>query len=176
MGGTIGIVLALQRPDIVSNLIIAEGNITPGGGIGTSRIASYSKSEYIHEVYPTSLKEIRQAAIDGNTGAAFMLGAQGTADPAAVYRSAVALVELESSFKERFLRLSIPCTFIYGEHSFPTNTGEVRADAPDPKELEQHGVHIGVVPNAGHGMMLDNVHGFVDVLKTALEPSISGRE
>lgn len=174
MGGTVGIVLAMLRPDLVSNLIVCEGNVTPGGGAGTSRIASFSKSEYVGKVHPVSLQEMRQAAIEGNTMAAFMGGAWGTADPAAVYGSSVALVELEASFKEKFLQLPIPRTFVYGEKSLPENTGKVLADAPDPKELEQHGIHIGVVPNAGHGMMLDNLEGFVDVLKVALDTSNTG--
>ncbi len=32
MGGTVAIILAISRPDLVSKLIVGEGNIVPGGG------------------------------------------------------------------------------------------------------------------------------------------------
>ena len=32
MGGTVAIMLAISRPDLVSKLIVGEGNIVPGGG------------------------------------------------------------------------------------------------------------------------------------------------
>jgi pimeloyl-ACP methyl ester carboxylesterase len=169
MGGTVGIMLAIQRPDLVSNLIVGEGNINPGGGMYSRRIASYSKSEYINEVHAAFLEERRQDAISGDTMAASIGGIWGTADPAGVYGNSLALVELEPSFKERFLQLPIPRTYIYGEKSLPENSGEVRADAPDPKELEAPGIHIAVVPNAGHSMMRDNLSGYVDILQIALE-------
>lgn len=168
LGGTVGIMLALLRPDLVSNLIVGEGNVTPGGGDASRRIAACSKSEYVNKAHGAFLEEMRHAAIGGDTLAAFIGGAWGIADPASIHGSSVALVNLESSFKERFLKLSIPCTFVYGESSLPENTGKVQADAPDPTELGQHGIHIGVVPNAGHFLMLDNLQGFVNVLETAL--------
>ena len=171
MGGTIGIVLAMLRPDLVSNLVVAEANVTPGGGAGTSRIASFSQSEYVAKVFPESLDAMRRAAVAGNSVSAWFGGAWCSADPAAVYGSSVALVELDPSFKERFFQLPIPRTFVYGEKTLPENTGKVLADAPDPRELEQHGVHVAVVPDAGHMMMLDNLNGFVDALKGALTTS-----
>jgi pimeloyl-ACP methyl ester carboxylesterase len=60
-------------------------------------------------------------------------------------------------------------TFIYGERSLPKRPEDATADAPDPRELQAHGVAVGVVPNAGHGLMLDNLDGFVDVLRQAIE-------
>ena len=168
MGGTVGIMLAALRPDLISRLIVAEGNITPGGGAATSRIASYSEDEYVNEGHQAFLEELRQAEMEGNPTAALIRGAWSLADPSGLYRSSIALVELEPSFKDKFLQMLIDRTFIYGEESLPENTGSIQADAPDPKELEQYGIRVGVVPNAGHVMMLDNLHGFVDVLKRAL--------
>ena len=66
MGGTIAILLALSRPDLISNLIIGEGNLTPGGGAATRSIASHSKNEYVDEVFPRFRAERFQAAIDGD--------------------------------------------------------------------------------------------------------------
>jgi pimeloyl-ACP methyl ester carboxylesterase len=39
MGGSVAITLAALRPDLVSRLIIAEGNLDPGGGMVSTRIA-----------------------------------------------------------------------------------------------------------------------------------------
>lgn len=173
MGGTVGIELGILRPDLVSNLIVAEGNVTPGGGAASSRIASFSKSEYVREVFPESLDSIRQAAVEGSSVSAWMGGAWCSADPAAVYDSSVALVELEPSFKENYFQLPMPRTFVYGEKTFPENTGKILADAPDPRELEERGIRVAIVPDAGHVMMLDNLNGFLDTLKKALATSDS---
>lgn len=168
MGGTVGIVLALKRPDLVSNLIVSEANVTPGGGVTTRHIASFSKAEYVEKVFPASLEEWHQAAIEGDAKAKFLAGAWGTVDPVGLYENSVALVGLERSFKEQYLQLPIRCTFVYGERTLPESFGDIRADAPDPKELEEHGIQIGIVPNTGHGLMLDNLDGFVKVLRKSI--------
>jgi pimeloyl-ACP methyl ester carboxylesterase len=169
MGGTVAIMLALSRPDLVSKLIIGEGNVTPGGGVATRHIASYSKSEYVKEEFARSREERFQAAIEGDEGAIRLSGLWSTVNAAGLHGNSKALVELNPSIKELFLKLSIPRTFIYGERSLPANTGEVSPDAPEPSELEARGIQIGVVPNAGHAQMFENLDGFVDVLTKAIE-------
>jgi len=169
MGGTIAILLALSRPDLVSNLIIGEGNITPGGGAATRSIASHSKNEYVEDVFPRSRAERFQAAIDGDVMAIRISGLWSTVNAAGLHGNSKALVELDPSIKEQFLKLTIPCTFVYGEKSLPENTGEVGPDAPEPSELEAHGIKIGVVPNAGHAQMFENLDGFVNALTNALK-------
>ena len=169
MGGTVGIMLAILRPDLVSKLIAAEANISPGGGAATRRIASYSEIEYMNEGHQTYLEEFRKAERQGNALAAFIHTAWSKADPAGLYKSSVALVELDSTFKEQFQNLLIPRTFIYGEESFPKDRDKVQPDAPHPQELEGFGVQIAMVPHAGHAMMFDNLPGFVRVLKQAIQ-------
>ncbi len=171
MGGTVGIMLAILRPDLVSKLIVAEANISPGGGEATRRIASYSETEYVHETHQALLEEVRKAEKEGDTTAAFINAAWSNADPSALYRSSVALVELDATFKDQFQKLSIPRTFIYGEESLPKDRNQVQPDAPDPDELEGFDIRISIVPNAGHAMMFDNLHGFVTVLKRAIQGS-----
>ncbi len=51
MGGTVGIMLALSRPDLVSNLIVGEGNVTSGGGAATRRIASHGETKYVRRYF-----------------------------------------------------------------------------------------------------------------------------
>jgi pimeloyl-ACP methyl ester carboxylesterase len=169
MGGTIAIMLALSRPDLVSKLVVGEGNITPGGGEATRNIASFSKTEYVEQVFPRSRKEWFQAAIEGDTMGTLISGVWSTANAAGLHGNSKALVEIDPTVKEQFFELPIPCTFIYGEKSLPENSGEVGADAPEPSELEAHGIHIGVVPNAGHLQMFENLDGFVDALVKSIK-------
>jgi pimeloyl-ACP methyl ester carboxylesterase len=176
MGGTVGIMLAILRPDLVSQLIVAEANVSPGGGEATRRIASCSESEYVNEAHQALLEELTAAEKEGNVIAASMNSAWSKADPSGLYKSSVALVELDATLKDRFQKLSIPRTFIYGERSLPEDRNQVRPDAPDPDELREHDIQIAFVPDAGHAMMLDNPHGFVHVLRQAIQsPDADGR-
>ena len=168
MGGTVGIMLALIRPELVANLIVGEGNIDPGGGSGSSYIASFSKNEYVTIVHDEILARFRSDAVKGDSKAAYFCGALGCADPAGVHGNSVALVELEPEFKNQFFQLPIPRTFVYGKTSLPKNK-VYKADVPNPKELEQHGIQTAVLKNAGHGLMNDNLEGFVDILLKALK-------
>jgi pimeloyl-ACP methyl ester carboxylesterase len=43
MGGSVAITLAALRPDLVSRLIIAEGNLDPGGGFVSTGIAEQTE-------------------------------------------------------------------------------------------------------------------------------------
>jgi pimeloyl-ACP methyl ester carboxylesterase len=176
MGGTVGILLALLRPDLVSNLIVAEANLSPGGGVATKRIASYSEIEYLNEAHQILLEEVREAEKQGDTDAAFINAAWSKADPAGLYKSSMALVELDPTFKAQFLELPIPRTFIYGAESLPKDRNEVGPDAPDPDELEAFDVQIAIVPNAGHAMMFDNLDGFVKVLMQGIQTSNTGKQ
>jgi pimeloyl-ACP methyl ester carboxylesterase len=169
MGGTVGIMLALLRPDLVSNLIVGEGNVTSGGGVATRKIAANDKDKFVGEVYPALKKERHEAAIEGDVMSNRLNNLWATVDPAGLYGNSKALVEVSDELKDQFFQLSMPRTFIYGEKTLPEKAGDAGQDAPDPKELEAHGIQIGVVPNAGHGQMFDNLDGFVDVLTTALK-------
>jgi len=168
MGGTVAIMLAILHRDLVSKLIVAEANVSPGGGEATRRIASYSEIEYVNEAHQIFLEEVKKAEKEGDVTAAFINAAWSKADPSGLYQSSVALVELDETFKEQFQGLSIPRTFIYGEDSLPKDRNKVKPDAPDPDEMQGFGVQIAIVPNAGHAMMFDNLPGFVNILKQAI--------
>jgi len=169
MGGTVAIMLALYRPDLVSNLIVGEGNVTPGGGAATRNIASHTLVEYVREIFPQTRKDLFQAATDGDSIASLLSGMWLTASASSLHGNSRSLVNLDPSLKAKFFNLSIPRTFTYGEKSLPENSGEVGPDAPEPSELKSHGINIGVVPNAGHVQMLENLDGFVSVLIQAMK-------
>jgi pimeloyl-ACP methyl ester carboxylesterase len=168
MGGTVAIEMAFQRPDLVANLVVGEPNLGPGGGVGTRSIASVSREKYVGEQYPEEIAQWRIGAVAGDPLARLMLSLWGHADPTGLHGNSTSLVNLDDSFKDRFLNLQLRRTFIYGEQNFPKRAQDVTADLPHPDELREHGVTIGVVPEAGHLLMLDNLDGFVDNLKLAI--------
>jgi pimeloyl-ACP methyl ester carboxylesterase len=58
-----------------------------------------------------------------------------------------------------FVAMSIPRTFIKGDHGEPLL---------DEEGLEAAGVRVVTIPNAGHMMMFDNPGAFVDALVDGL--------
>lgn len=167
MGGTLGIALALRRPDLVARLIVAEANLTPGGGVATRRIAATGVDAFVADAFPAMLARFRGGAAEGDARAAFFLGAWSTADPRALHANAAMLVGLPESFAEAFLALPIPRTFLYGERSHPRATGQTTPDAPDPGWLEAHRVVTSTVPGCGHDLPLENPDGFARALVAA---------
>lgn len=168
MGGTVAIYLALQRPDLVSNLFVCEGNITTGGGVGTRYFTSVPENEFVDEFFPDLLAKWRKGGLEGDNMALWRCGSWEGADFVGIYKNSAALVNLDPDFKQKFFALPMKRTFVYGEDSLPENTGEVTADAPDPDELRENGVSVGVVPGVGHPMMIIDPDGFVEVLQAAL--------
>jgi len=153
---------------LVSNLIVGEGNIVPGGGVASRKITSHGKTEFIEEIFPASQKERFQAAVEGDPLADRLNNLWATVDPVGLYGNCKALVEIDDALQEKFFKLPIPRTYIYGEKSLPENAGDIGSDVPNPDDLRAHGIQVGIVPNAGHGQMFDNLNGFVDVLTAAL--------
>jgi len=164
MGGTVAIKLALARPDLVSNLIVGEGNVTPGGGGLASQIVTHDETEFVNEEHPRMLAELHDKARDGDVIGVRRSNVWKHSSALGLYRNARALVNVEETLMNEFLTMPIPRTFIYGEKSVPSNAEEVGADTPFPNELHAHGVKTEIVPNAGHGQMFDNLDGFVDIL------------
>ncbi len=168
MGGSVAIALALRRPDLVSSLVVGEANLTPGGGAATRRIAATEVGDFVARAFPALLAAQREAARGGDARAAFIAGAWAQADPRALHANACALVGLPDDFAERFLSLTLPRTFLYGETSHPGATGAATPDAPDPAWLAARGVATAIVPGCGHDLMLANPDGFATALAPAL--------
>lgn len=169
MGGTVGIYLTLQRPDLVNKLVIAEGNLAPGGGPGTRYIASFSEDEYVQTIHPQYMANMHQKAREGDAGAAMVAGAWEASDPYGIYRQSRSLVDLPDDFMSQVFSIDIPVTFIYGDANLPENNdGKVFPDSPETETLTSQGIHVGIVENSGHMMMVDNLDGFAQVIADAL--------
>jgi pimeloyl-ACP methyl ester carboxylesterase len=168
MGGTVGLCLALQKPELVKRLIMAESNIEAGGGLGTRYIAKFSEKVFAEEEFPKMLRQMHTKSLQQDPDAAFSVAMWSTADPVGLHRGALALVNLDETIKEKWFKMDIPRSFIIGEKSLPNVLGERLPDAPYPEELTIHGIRVPIIPNSGHLMMIDNPDGFAEAVVEAL--------
>ena len=168
MGGSVGIALAMARPDLVSKLIVCEGNLSPGGGVASRVIAAQDAAEFVASGFAARMADMEQAAREGSAFATFLCGARTGADPRGVHGNARALVELPADFEARFLALPVERHFVYGEETFPKTAGEATADAPDPGRLGRNGVGVHVVPGVGHGLMIEDPAAAAQILTPLL--------
>lgn len=168
MGGTVAIYLALARADLVSHLIACEANLAPGGGAATRVFAARDETEFAERYFPELLRDNREKAKTGDTAAGYLTAGWQNSDPRGIHRSSVALVDLPDDFRDRYLALPMRKTFVYGEASLPDNTGGPAPDTPDPAFLQEHGVDIVIIPDAGHAMMADNPDAFAAALARAI--------
>ncbi|MFF0479058.1 alpha/beta fold hydrolase [Streptomyces sp. NPDC004284] len=151
MGGAVAIHLAAARPDLVARLVVAEPNLYAGGGAFSSPVAAQDEDAFVAEGFARML-----AGTDRPDYAARLR----LADPRAVHRSAVALVEGSVPAPGDLLAgLPAPRTFLVGELSLP--------DA-DAEKAAASGIPVIEVPGAGHNLMLDNPDGFATALALAL--------
>lgn len=166
MGGSIAIALAHTRPALVARLIVAEPNLDPGRGNLSAHIARRSEREFVERGYRMLVRGMQQQASRGDTGADIFLRTVLQASPVALHRAAVSLrAERTPTFREQFLRASMPRTFIAGEHS-----RNVAAD-----ELVSFGIEYVEIPGAGHVMMDDDPDAFARAVVRGAEHAGSDR-
>jgi pimeloyl-ACP methyl ester carboxylesterase len=158
MGGTVGIRLALDRPDFVGRLLVAEGNLIPGGGMASRRIVSEDLASFAATGLAALLEEMRQA------GLTRLAEGWAMADPSGIWGNAHGLVHLDPGFRDDYLALAIPRTFVIGEKNLASGP---TPDAPEPSALEAAGVRVIIIPGAGHAMMLDNPPAFAEAVAEA---------
>lgn len=155
MGGSIAILLADARPELVSHLVVAEGSLDPGAGFVSSRIVAVSEDIFVASKYDTFCRQMREA---GYHDFASTLRAS---DPAGLHRSAVSLTKHRSpTYRERLYKASMPRTFIFGERTLPHT---------DERGLALVGIDVRMVPDASHDMMGDNPQGFADAVADCIE-------
>lgn len=168
-GGSVGIMLASLRPDLVSRLVVAEGNLDAGGGSFSKMVAAQPEQDFVQRGYGAVVEWLRAEAIKGDAGMAAFAGLFQMAAPYAVHRGAVSLVEgTQPSLRQRFYDLNIPRAYIYGERSVPAAPEAATPDAPYPDDLRREGIRVWIITNAGHGMMTDNPAGSATALKEFL--------
>jgi len=156
MGGAVAIMLADKRPDLVQRLVLAESNLDAGGGSTSKSVISVPEQEFVATGHAALLDATRQSITAENRALAVGLGMWQIAAPHALHRSAVSLVAgVQPSWRERLYALRMPRLYIFGEHSLPDQDLEI---------LPLHGIETAIVPQAGHGMMLENPDGFASAI------------
>jgi pimeloyl-ACP methyl ester carboxylesterase len=152
MGGSVAIVLAHRRPDLVSRLVLAEANLDPRPpqSASSSGIASWSEEEFVHGGGFAATLE-RVGWMWGST--------MRLADPLALYRSARGLFSgTEPTMRAMLTGMDIPRTFLVGEKS---------DELTDLAGLAASGVQVITVPAAGHCIMFDNPGAYVAAISAA---------
>ncbi|MFJ8542293.1 alpha/beta fold hydrolase [Streptomyces sp. NPDC093586] len=144
MGGSVAVVLAHRRPELVSRLVLAEANLDafPPPAAGSSVIASHEEDDFVNGAHARVLDSV------GPQWAATMR----LADPRALHRSAVGLRRGSEPVMRTLLEgLDIDRVYLQGEYS-----GELAGH----RALETTGVRVVTVPGAGHNVMFDNPDAF----------------
>ncbi|MEV7196521.1 alpha/beta hydrolase [Streptomyces sp. NPDC093510] len=153
MGGSVAIVLARRRPDLVTKLVLTEANLDPRPPVtaASSGIAAYSEQDFVSGGgYARVLGQISA------TWAATMR----LADPLALHRSAVGLVA-GTRPTMRHILMELPVNRVYLQ-------GAASGELAGSEELTASGVRVVTVPEAGHNVMFDNADAFVAVLADRL--------
>lgn len=163
LGGAVAILVAARRPDLVSALVVAEGNLDPGGAQMSIAIVAQSEDEYVASGFARSLEQMWDEA-RSNPGSivAATLGVQQIASARAMYRTARSLVELtQPTTRAQLLDMDMPRAFIVGARTL--EAGQKPPSGETGEGLEGTGVRVMVVPDAGHPMMFQNPDGFAAI-------------
>jgi len=153
LGGDTSIVVAARHPGLVGRLVISEANLDPLPPSLTERqsqaMRAVPEAEWVATGYPRLLRE------DPGWAETMRFCA-----PHAVHRSAVGLTTMtRPTTRELFTGMSIPRTFIHGDHGEPL----LGAD-----QLRAAEIRITTVPDSGHMIMFDNPEGYLRALVAAL--------
>jgi pimeloyl-ACP methyl ester carboxylesterase len=146
LGGSVAIALAAARPDLVSRLVMAEGNLQPGPEEGSNAVfsramAAQSEEAFLETGYRELLGYLQAEAPEFAGG--FLV-----ADPRAVHRTAVSLVASgDPTLYEQLLSLTMPRIYIFGQDSLQNEDMAERAS-----RLPEQGVRVLAIPDAGHDM------------------------
>ncbi|MFF3906775.1 alpha/beta fold hydrolase [Streptomyces sp. NPDC001848] len=146
MGGSVAVVLAHRRPDLVTRLVLIEANLDPNPpiGAGSSGIAAYTEDEYVDNGgHARVLQKV------GPSWAATMR----LADPRALHRTATHLVRGTNPTMRRMLE-GLTADRVYLQ-------GELSGELAGREGLEAAGVCVVTVPGAGHNVMFDNPDALV---------------
>ena len=158
-GGSVAIVLARMRPDLVGRLIVAEANLEAGDATFCATVASHAEEEYVSNVFPAFLEKVR-----GFSPGWF--GMLRTADPIAIHRTCVSLAaKHEPSLGQQLAELSIPRFYLISEKTLLNEPNM----AEKATTLPRQGVQVLIIPGVDHDIITaDDPTPCAQVIKTAL--------
>ena len=143
-GGSVAVVLAANRPDLIGGLIVAESNLDLEDATLSRMIADQTEEAYVAAGHTALVAQAEGWAIQDTVMASFP-GTLRAADPQAMHRSATALAA--GSLRELFFGLTLPRTYLFGASTLPHAHEAL---------LRASGVPMVVIPDAGHAMMGEN--------------------
>jgi pimeloyl-ACP methyl ester carboxylesterase len=160
MGGDIGVHVASVRPEVVTALVMAEGNLGPRPT--RDEVGSRPEPEFVAQGYDALLARQAATALDDPDGIpARHLGITRACDPRALHREDVSMSDPDSYLSPDTLSaLTVPCTYLVGELSEP--------DPDFDEQLQAFGIPRAVVPGTGHAMGLQNPAGLARAVADAL--------
>jgi pimeloyl-ACP methyl ester carboxylesterase len=151
LGGSVAIVLAARRPDLVGTLVVAEPNLDPGVGTFSRELASFAEDEFVRTGHAEVVSLLLDQARAGDVNAAEFARTVRRWSSRGLHRTACSLLaDREPTFRAQFASLPMDRRYVGGELTGESLDG-VRATGCD----------VRVVPDAGHVLMTDNLDGFV---------------
>jgi pimeloyl-ACP methyl ester carboxylesterase len=155
LGGSVAIVAATHRPDLIRHLIVAEPNLDPGSGTTSVTIARQREADFVAVGFRRLLAATERLARQGNTSADRWLATLRQSDPLSLHRAATSLLANRTpTFREQLATLAVPVSTIRGDLS----------QLPRPPVTASTHLRRYVVPNAGHQMFDDNPAAFSAIL------------
>jgi len=150
MGGAIAIRIAHTRPDLVSRLVVAEGNLDPDPGFVSGPITATDEDTFVRAGWHALAGQIEE------NGYAEYAATFRIASPIALHRCATSLTaDRVPTFRQQLENAPVPRVFVFGDRTLPD---------PDADRLPGAGIDVRIVRNAGHDMMNDNPAVFAEIL------------
>ncbi len=146
LGGSIAIVLAAARSDLVAGLVAIEPNLDPKDATLSRTIPDQPEEDYLATGHAALIAQAEGCAA-GDPGIASYPGTPRAA-ARGMHRSATALVA--STVREAFFALRLPRTDVFGARTLPH---------PHEALLRAAAVVVVVVPDAGHDLLVANSEG-----------------
>lgn len=154
LGGAVALSLADRCRNQLAHIVVSEANLDSGGGLFSRSIAAYTERDFRDQGLRQIIAQSRSNSNDTWAASCAMTS------PLALYRGAQSLVVgAYPSWRDILYSLKCPKSFIFGESSLPD---------PNLLILSDHGVHIEVVPQAGHSMAWENPKGVANAIQRAL--------
>jgi pimeloyl-ACP methyl ester carboxylesterase len=146
MGGSIAIEVAERLGSRLHTLAVSEPNFHSGGGVFSRQITAQSETDFVASGFSTLVdKELSP-----------WKGCVQMTSPWALWRGAKSLVDgVSPSWMTRFMRLECERALIFSEQCLP--------DA-DASNIDNAGIPLHIVPDAGHSMSWENPEALAAIL------------
>lgn len=159
MGGSIAILLAARWPELVPHLIVAEALLVPENSVLAMSLQKRSEESFVERGYAMLRRATHRQALRGDAAAQGFAPVLAMADPSMIHRAATSLVRQRiPHIGEILSQLSMPRAFLVGEHTEADSLG-----------IEDHGVDLIEIPDAGHSMMSEQPSLTAQAIRATLD-------